>query len=121
MARPPKSLGSAKEGVGHWWLQRLTALALIPLTLWFVASLVAHAGADHAAFLAWASSPVVFALAFALLVACFWHLALGLQTVIEDYVHGPKSKFLLLLLVKFGCIALGLAGTVALIVIAFGD
>src|SRR6185503_10251151 len=82
-----RGLGSAKEGVQHWWMQRLTALALIPLGLWLVASLVCNAGADHAAIVRWLGSPVTLGALGLTLLAAFYHAVLGLQVVIEDYIH----------------------------------
>ena len=80
-------LGSAKEGVTHWWLVRVSAVALVPLTLWFLASIISHSGSDYATFIAWLRKPLVSALMVLLLVSLFYHTALGLQVVIEDYVH----------------------------------
>ncbi len=82
-----RGLGSAKDGTGHWWSQRLTALALVPLSLWFMISLVAMAGADHATIVTWIASPIVAGLLILLVTATFFHAYLGLQVVIEDYVH----------------------------------
>lgn len=82
-----KGLGSAKEGVHHWRLQRITAIALVPLALWFVLSLLSVFNDSHEAVVAWVSAPHVTVLLVALSVALFWHLQLGLQVVIEDYVH----------------------------------
>lgn len=115
-----RGLGSAKEGVRHWWMQRLTAIALVPLLLWFVASILAHVGADHANLQLWLGSPVVFALMLLLIGAGFWHMALGLQVAIEDYVHGEAQKLGLIVLVQFASLALALAAATALLVIAFG-
>lgn len=84
-----KGLGSAKEGLGHWRAQRMTAIALLPLALWFVTSLMALINAPHAAVVAWIAKPHVAVLLLALVIALFWHLKLGLQVVIEDYVHSP--------------------------------
>ena len=78
--------GAAKEGLRHWWGQRVTALLLIPLVIWFVIGLVIHTGADHAAVTDWLSEPVTYGLMLVLLGAAFWHGALGLQAVIEDYI-----------------------------------
>lgn len=100
-----RGLGSAKEGVHHWWVQRVTAVALIPLTLWFVVSVILLAGAGHGEIVAWLSSPVSAGLMILLLIATFWHAALGLQVVIEDYVHHEGCKVALLLLAK-GLLAL---------------
>ena len=115
-----RGLGSAKEGVHHWWLQRLSAIALLPLTVWFVASLIAHTGAGYDAVSAWLSSPVVFGLMVLLVAATFYHAALGLQVIIEDYIRREAAKIALLLLMKFSCAVLALAAVVSLLVIAFG-
>jgi succinate dehydrogenase / fumarate reductase membrane anchor subunit len=82
-----RGLGSAKEGVAHWWAQRLTALALIPLTLWFVISVVQMIGADPPQVVEWIGSPVTAILLIVLIGATFHHAQLGVQVVIEDYVH----------------------------------
>ena len=72
-------LGSAKEGVAHWWRQRVSALALVPLTLWFVIAVIGLIGADHAAFVAWVRSPMPAVFLVLLLVATFYHTALCLR------------------------------------------
>ncbi len=112
-------LGSAKEGVGHWWAQRMSALALVPLTVWFVASLVAMAGADYFAIRDWIGSPVVAGLLVLLIVATFYHTALGLQVIIEDYVHHPAVKFAGLLAVNAAAIVLALTGVLAVLTVLF--
>lgn len=84
-----KGLGAAHEGVGHWRLQRLTAVALILLALWFVTTLMGLIGAPHTEVVAWVGQIHVTVLLLALSLALFWHLKLGLQVVIEDYVHTP--------------------------------
>lgn len=111
-------LGSAREGVGHWWAERVSAVALVPLTLWFVASLIAHSGKDHATFIAWLRTPFVTVLMVLLLIALFHHTALGLQVVIEDYVHSGV-KFAAVIGVRLICFALAVAGIVATLRIAF--
>jgi len=113
-------LGSAKEGVEHWWAQRVSAVALLALGLWFVASLVALAGADRATVLAWLHGPLAAILTILTLAAIFYHTALGLQVVIEDYVHGEGLKIGALVLVRLLCLALGVAGIFAVLRIAFG-
>ncbi len=110
-----RGLGSAKEGVAHWWAQRVTAVALIPLLLWFVASMVSLVGASHAAVVDWIASPVPAVLLVLLLVAAFHHAQLGLQVVIEDYVHREGTKIALILLVKAAAIVLGLAALFAVL------
>ncbi len=115
-----RGLGSAKEGVQHWWAQRLTALALLPLGIWFVASVVALAGADHATVAAWLGSPVTLGLMSLLVAATFHHLQLGLQVVVEDYVHHEATRLALLVAIKGSSLLLALAAVVALLWAAFG-
>jgi succinate dehydrogenase / fumarate reductase membrane anchor subunit len=114
-----RGLGSAKEGVAHWWAQRITALLLVPLVIWFVAALLSHLGADQASARAWLGQPFTYGLMILLLAAMFWHAGLGLQVVVEDYVHGEGAKLILILLAKAACLGLFLAGFVALSLIAF--
>lgn len=111
-------LGSAKSGVAHWWAQRASAVALVPLALWFAASIIAHSGSDYAAFIAWLRSPLTTAPMILLLIALFHHTALGLQVVIEDYVHSG-IKFAAVGTVRLGCFALAVIGIVATLRIAF--
>jgi succinate dehydrogenase / fumarate reductase membrane anchor subunit len=110
-------LGSAKEGVEHWWTERVTAVALVPLTLWFVASIIAHTGSDYASFIAWVGTPFTTILMILLLIALFYHTALGLQVVIEDYVHSG-AKIPAVVAMRLGCFALAAAGIVAILRIA---
>ena len=125
MARSPlktaRGLGSAKDGTAHWWAQRLTALALVPLTIWFVASVAALAGADHGAFIQWIGSPVVAVLMILLVVATFHHAQLGVQVVIEDYVHSEPVKLALIVGVKGLSMVLAVAAIVAVLRIALGS
>ena len=114
-----KGLGAAGEGVGHWWAQRLTALALIPLTVWFVASVAMMAGADYATMRDWIGSPVVAGLMVLLIVATFYHAFLGLQVVIEDYVHNEGVKIASILLVQGLAIVLGLTAVLAVLTVLF--
>ncbi|HEX9465143.1 MAG TPA: succinate dehydrogenase, hydrophobic membrane anchor protein [Alphaproteobacteria bacterium] len=110
-----RGLGSAKAGVGHWWAQRVTALALIPLTLWFVASVIGLVGASHAAVVDWIASPIPAVLLVLLIAATFHHAQLGLQVVIEDYVHREGAKVALILFVKGAAIVLALAALFAVL------
>ncbi len=110
-------LGSAKEGVGAWWAERISAVALVPLTLWFAASIIAHTGSNYATFIAWLKTPIAATLMILLLLALFYHTALGLQVVIEDYVHSA-AKFAAVIAVRFGCCAFAIAGVVAALRIA---
>ena len=111
-------LGSAREGVGPWWAERVSAVALIPLTLWFAASVIVHTGSDYTTFVAWLRAPLVATLMILLLIALFHHTALGLQVVIEDYIHSG-AKFAAVIAVRLGCFALAVAGFVATLRIAF--
>ena len=115
-----RGLGSAKEGTHHWWHQRLTAIALIPLCVWFVISLIVFTGAGHAEVTAWMARPVTTGLLLLLIGATFYHLKLGLQVVIEDYVHTEWRKITALIAMAFGCIALGLASAIAVILVMVG-
>ena len=111
-------LGSAKEGAGAWWAERVTAVALVPLTLWFAASIIAHTGSDYATFIDWLRAPFTTILMVLLLVALFHHTAFGVQVVIEDYVHSGV-KFAAVIGVRLGCFAFAVAGVVATLRIAF--
>jgi len=115
-----RGLGSAKEGVQHWWAQRITALLMVPLMVWFLIGLVAHVGDGHRAAVRWLSSPITFGAFLLLLGAGFWHLALGLQVVIEDYVQREGCKIAAILVAKLACLVLALAGMLSLFYIVFG-
>ncbi len=112
-----RGLGSAKAGVQHWWAQRVTALALIPLGLWFVISIVFMAGASHSDMVEWLSSPFSAGIAILAIVATFWHAMLGIQVVIEDYVHNETLKVGSLLVIKGLLLLLGVACTLSVIVL----
>jgi len=113
-------LGSAKEGVEHWWLQRVTAVALVPLTLWFVIAVIRLSSADIDTVRDWVGRPLPAILLVLLLIAAFWHASLGLQVVIEDYVHADLAKLGLLIVIRLACFALAVAGVIAVLGIAFG-
>jgi len=113
-------LGSAKEGVEHWWLQRVTAVALVPLTLWFVIAVVRLSSADIDTVRDWVGRPLPAILLVLLLIATFWHASLGVQVVIEDYVHTDLAKLGLLIVVRLACFALAVAGIFAVLTMAVG-
>jgi len=115
-----RALGSAKEGTHHWWAQRVTSIALIPLTLWFVYSILSFAAGDYASALAWAAEPHSTVMLLMLVIFTFHHSQLGLQVVIEDYIHGEFLKTAILLTSKFLNFALGITGCFAILKIAFG-
>jgi len=112
-------LGSAKEGVEHWWRQRTTALLLVPLTLWFVISVIGLVGADRAAMVAWMHNPMAAVLMILLIAVSFYHAALGLQVVIEDYIHGEAAKLVTLVVVRLLCVLFVLRGVLAVLKLAF--
>ena len=113
-----RGLGSARDGVSHWWMQRLAAVALVPLSLWFVFSVAALRGASQADVQAWIAAPLVTVLLLLVVVATFLHLAMGLQTVIEDYIRDGVAKVAALLVVKWACVLFGLASVLAILRIA---
>ncbi|TAJ32574.1 MAG: succinate dehydrogenase, hydrophobic membrane anchor protein [Reyranella sp.] len=115
-----RGLGSAKEGVHHWWAQRLTAVALIPLVVWFAISLIMLSGADYAIARAWIGSPIVMVLLILTIVIGLHHGQLGMQVVIEDYVHSEGVKLALIIGIRFVAVFFGLAATVAILRIGFG-
>jgi succinate dehydrogenase / fumarate reductase membrane anchor subunit len=112
--------GSAKEGVHHWWLQRLTSIALVPLTIWFVVSLLSLPSFEHVTVISWmAHSWTALFLILFILVAT-WHSQLGVRVVIEDYVHGG-AKTLTLVLITFIHALVAAAGVFAVLKVAFGS
>ncbi len=115
-----RGLGSAKDGTHHWWAQRVTAIALIPLTVWFVASVISLVGAPLIELQAWAASPVVAVLLMILVVATFQHARLGVQVVIEDYVHHEGLKVALLLAVNGASLLFGAVAVFSILKLAFG-
>ena len=112
-------LGSAKQGAGHWWAQRLTAIALVPLTLWFAISVMTMAHGNYEMVSAWVSEPLHAIGMILLVLTMVHHSNLGLQVVIEDYVHGATG-IVTLIIVKFVHVALAVAGVYAVIVISVG-
>ena len=116
-----RGLGAAREGVGHWKLQRLTALANVPLVLWFVFSAMALSGSDYEAVRAWLSSPITASLMVMLIISLFTHARLGVQVVIEDYVHHEGVKMASLAALTLAVWALGVACIVAVLKVAIGS
>ncbi len=115
-----RGLGSAKEGVDHWWKQRLTAIALVPLLLWFGFSVALLGTADYYTVVGWLAHPVNAGLMILVLAVGIWHGVLGLQVVIEDYIATEWKKIMVLLLVQFAAVILALAGILAVLRIALG-
>jgi succinate dehydrogenase / fumarate reductase, membrane anchor subunit len=114
-----RGLGSAKTGVHHWWMQRITAIALIPLVVWFAISLVMMSGADYAVVRAWIGSPLVMLLLILTIGVGLHHGQLGLQVVWEDYTDGAL-RVVMIVLTKFIAVLFGLGAIVAIMRIGFG-
>ena len=112
--------GAAHDGVRHWWQQRLTSIALVPLTVWFVVSLLALPSLGHATLVAWMSQSSTALLLILLVLAASWHSQLGVRVVIEDYVHGSGARTLSLVLISFAHVLLAAAGVFAILRVAFG-
>ena len=115
-----RGLGSAKEGTQHWWHQRVTAIALILLSGWFVISLIAMAGASYEEARTWISHPLVAGLLLLTIGFMFYHLKLGLQVIIEDYVHGEMVKLGTLMLSSGACLVGALACALSVLFVTFG-
>lgn len=113
-------LGSAKEGVSHWWAQRVTAVGLVLLTLWFVSSLLRLGDFGYAAVTAWIGAPVNAVLLCLMIGTLVYHSQLGVQVVVEDYVSNQGWKVVTMLLLNFIHIALAALGVFAVLRIAFG-
>lgn len=113
--------GTAHDGLHHWWVQRVTSIALVPLTLWFVFALLGLPLADHAAVIAWISRPWNTVLLTLLVVVMAHHSRLGVQVVIEDYVHGHGTKMVALLASSFAHAVVAVASVYAVLRIGFGS
>jgi succinate dehydrogenase / fumarate reductase, membrane anchor subunit len=115
-----RGLGSAKEGVGHHWATLVTAIGLIPLSLWFVISLIHLAGADYLTFKTWLGKPFNASLFVLTVLMVVYHAQLGVQMVIEDYVHGESKKFGSLVATKLVAAFLAVFMTVSILKVAVG-
>lgn len=117
--RQARGLGSAKDGIHHWLSQRATAIALIPLTLWFVGSVVAMTGADYEAMRGFLANPINAIPMLLFVLAAFYHMKLGLQVVVEDYIGKDGTRIMLLLLINFAIYAVGAAAIFSVLKISF--
>ena len=108
-----RGLGSAKDGVNHWWMQRITAIALMVLSPWFIYFAVSLIGADHSTVRAMIAQPLNATLLVSFIIALYWHARLGLQVVVEDYVHGWQ-ELALQLVIKFAYAIAAIASIIAI-------
>jgi len=106
--------GSAGHGFSHWWWQRLSAVALIPLTLWLVYSIVCLVGADYETARAWLSAPFNATLMLVFVIAMLFHAQTGLQVVIEDYIHTTWMNLAVLVFVKFAALILAVWAAISI-------
>jgi succinate dehydrogenase / fumarate reductase, membrane anchor subunit len=113
-------LGSARSGTEHWWSERVSAIAAIPLTIFFILFVLTHLGATRAEMLESFRNPWVAILMALTVITMLWHMRMGLQVVIEDYVHGAVSKYSALLINTFFTAALGVAALYAILKMSFG-
>lgn len=115
-----KGLGSANDGLHHWWAQRVTAIALIPLTIWFAFKVAVLSMADYQTVLDCIASPWSAALIVSLIVAAFYHGALGMQVIYEDYVSNKAARIIAIMGTNLLLFLLGAAGVIAVVRIAVG-
>ncbi|MEM1044841.1 MAG: succinate dehydrogenase, hydrophobic membrane anchor protein [Pseudomonadota bacterium] len=115
-----RGLGSAKEGTDHFWKQRLTGVANVPLMIFFVFLIVSMVGADHTTAAAIVASPFVAILLLLVIFSGLYHMRLGMQTIIEDYVNAEGAKIVLLMGNTFFCVAIGAACVFAVLKVSFG-
>jgi succinate dehydrogenase / fumarate reductase, membrane anchor subunit len=111
--------GSAKQGAHHWWIERVTAVALVPLGIWLAISLVLLPDFSHATVSHWIGAGFNPTLLLLTLLTMTWHSRLGVQVILEDYVHGPATKSVSLILLAFAHAAVAVAGSIAVLKLAF--
>jgi succinate dehydrogenase / fumarate reductase membrane anchor subunit len=114
-----RGLGSARSGAHHWWMERLTSIATLALFVWLIVSLLRLPALDHEGVTAWLRSPIAAVPMLLLIVGTFWHLKMGLQVIIEDYVHEEGTKLAVLTLLNFFVIGGGALAFFAVLKIAF--
>ena len=113
-----RGLGSAKNGTHHWWMQKVTTVALVPLTLWFVYLVLRMANSGYDAALSLMSHPIHASLMVIFLTVGLYHLKLGLQVVVEDYIPNHKTKIFSLMMISFACVVVGVISVLSVIKIA---
>ena len=115
-----RGLGSTGDGSHHWWIQRLTAVALIPLGIWFIFAVLSFVGTDYAQFKAWAGHHGNALMLILFIITAFHHAQLGMQVVIEDYIHGEAVKITSILLIKFVSFMFAVSCILAVLRLYFG-
>ncbi|WP_417458817.1 succinate dehydrogenase, hydrophobic membrane anchor protein [Kordiimonas sp.] len=115
-----RGLGSAKDGTHHWWLQRVTAIANIPLVIFMVISFVGNVGKSHAEWVAWLKQPFASVLVILFVANFVYHMRLGLQVIVEDYVHDKGTKIASMLVITFACVLIAALSIFSVLRIAFG-
>ncbi len=115
-----RGLGASHTGTEHWWLQRLTSIALVPLTLWFVFTVAQFAGAPYGAIVLWLKSPLNAGLLILFVAIGFHHAAAGLEVIFEDYIHHKPAKLTAILIQKFFFLVLGVVCVVSVLMVALG-
>ncbi len=117
-----KAIGTGASGTGlrHWWLQRLTAIALVPLVIWFLFFVIELAGKSYAEVLVVMGAPLNAMLLIVLVGCIFWHGVLGLDVIVQDYVHAPALELGLRIVVRFGASLIGLGSVMAILAIWLG-
>jgi succinate dehydrogenase / fumarate reductase membrane anchor subunit len=115
-----RGLGSAREGGGHWWHERLSSVAVLLLFVWLLVSLLRLPALDHRGVTEWLRQPSAAVPMLLLILATFWHLTMGLKVAIEDYVHDEGNRFLALLLLNFAAVAGAAFALFAVLKIALG-
>ncbi|MEQ9478681.1 MAG: succinate dehydrogenase, hydrophobic membrane anchor protein [Algiphilus sp.] len=115
-----RGLGASKQGTHHWYVQRISAVAMLPLMLWLIFAIAGLAGSDHGAVAEWVASPVNTTLLVILVATMFYHALLGTQVVIEDYLHHEGAKMAVLIATRFALIVGSVIGVVAVLKTSFG-
>ena len=115
-----RGLGSSGNGLGHWWMQRLTAIALVPLVLWFVVSMVSLSGQNHEQVMIWLRSLPHSVVLSIFLVVSLYHANLGLQAIFEDYIQARWLQLSARIIAAFAAVLAGFAGVFSLLGLAFG-
>ncbi|MES2710507.1 MAG: succinate dehydrogenase, hydrophobic membrane anchor protein [Pseudomonadota bacterium] len=113
-----RGLGSSRSGTHHWWMQRVTSITLLPLTIWLVFALASLAGAGYSEVQAWVARPLNAVLLLAFLAAGFHHTAAGWQVILEDYVKPERRRLIVVLLVNGLCALAWLATSFAVLRVA---